>query len=274
MIKLNGLFNDNDHVITDEKGIFQVIEHKRDLAVGPETAEAEFFMSRMGVRKKQILAKLNGNTGVTTQVGAMQWMAGNVYATTGLKGAGDFIGKMFKGAATGETAIKPEYKGEGYLMLEPTYKYMLLEDVADWEGGLVLDDGLFLACESTVKHKLQARSNVSSVMFGKMGLFNMKLVGKGIAVLESNVPREQLIEIELVDDVLKIDGNFAICWSGTLEFSTERSGKTLIGSAASGEGLVNVYRGTGKVLLSPLDDPNSLVSAAQVGTTRGNHQTR
>lgn len=159
-------------------------------------------------------------------------------------------------------------------MLEPTYKYMLLEDVADWEGGLVLDDGLFLACESTVKHKLQARSNVSSVMFGKMGLFNMKLVGKGIAVLESNVPREQLIEIELVDDVLKIDGNFAICWSGTLEFSTERSGKTLIGSAASGEGLVNVYRGTGKVLLSPLDDPNSLVLAAQVGTTTGNHQTR
>ena len=114
--------------------------------------------------------------------------------------------------------------------------------MADWEGGLVLDDGLFLACESTVKHNLQARSNVSSVMFGKMGLFNMKLVGKGIAVLESNVPREQLIEIELVDDVLKIDGNFAICWSGTLEFSTERSGKTLIGSAASGEGLVNVYR--------------------------------
>jgi len=48
----------------------------------------------------------------------------------------------------------------------------------------------------------------------------------------------------------------------------------LIGSAASGEGLVNVYRGTGKGLLSPLDDPNSLVSAAQVGTTTGNHQTR
>ena len=55
MIKLNGLFNDNDHVITDEKGIFQVIEHKRDLAVGPETAEAEFFMSRMGVRKNGII---------------------------------------------------------------------------------------------------------------------------------------------------------------------------------------------------------------------------
>ena len=28
--------------------------------------------------------------------------------------------------------------------------------------------------------------------------------------------------------------------------------KSLVGSAASGEGLVNVYRGTGKVLLAPV----------------------
>lgn len=274
MIKLNGLFNDKDHVITNEKGVFKVVEHQRDLAVGPATAQAEFYMSQMGVRKKQILAQLNGNVSVTTQVGAMQWMAGNVYATTGLKGAGDFIGKMFKGAATGESAIKPEYKGDGYLMLEPTYKYLLLEDVANWEGGLVLDDGLFLACESTVNQKLTARSNLSSVVFGNMGLFNLKLTGTGVCVLESNVPREQLIEVELVNDVLKIDGNFAICWSGSLEFTTERSGKTLIGSAASGEGLVNVYRGTGKVVLSPLDDPNSFMSAAQIGPNRGNHPAR
>lgn len=29
-------------------------------------------------------------------------------------------------------------------------------------------------------------------------------------------------------------------------------GKTLLGSAASGEGLVNVYRGTGRVLMMPV----------------------
>ena len=44
----------------------------------------------------------------------------------------------------------------------------------------------------------------------------------------------------------------AIAWSGSLNFTVERSGKSLIGSAASGEGLVNVYRGTGKVLLAPV----------------------
>ena len=44
-----------------------------------------------------------------------------------------------------------------------------------------------------------------------------------------------------------MDGNFAICWSGSLSFTVERSGKSLIGSAASGEGLVNVYRWRGHI---------------------------
>ena len=61
-----------------------------------------------------------------------------------------------------------------------------------------------------------------------------------------------MIEITLENDVLKVDGNMAIAWSGSLNFTVERSGKTLVGSAASGEGLVNVYRGTGKVLLAPV----------------------
>ncbi len=116
---------------------------------------------------------------------------------------------------------------------------------------MVLDDGLFLACESNLKHKLVARSNFSSAVAGNEGLFNMGIQG---LCLESLCPKEELIEIELENDVLKIDGNMAIAWSGSLNFTVERSGKSLIGSAASGEGLVNVYRGTGKVLLAPVTD--------------------
>ena len=52
--------------------------------------------------------------------------------------------------------------------------------------------------------------------------------------------------------MVKIDGDNAIAWSKSLEFTVERSSKTLIGSAVNGEGLVNVYRGTGKILVAPL----------------------
>ena len=153
---------------------------------------------------------------------------------------------------TGESAVKPEYTGNGVLVLEPTYRHILLIDLADWNGSIVLDDGLFLACDSKLKQKAVMRSNFSSAVAGGEGLFNLGVVGNGVLCLESPSPKEELIEVTLQDDVLKVDGNMAIAWSGTLDFTVERSGKTLLGSAASGEGLVNVYRGTGKVLLAPV----------------------
>lgn len=157
-----------------------------------------------------------------------------------------------RGAVTKESAIKPEYTGKGLLVLEPTYKYIILLDVSQWDNSIVLDDGLFLACDSGLKHKAIMRSNISSAVAGNEGLFNLNIKGNGILCLESPTPHEELIEIELQDDVLKVDGNMAIAWSDSLDFTVERSGKSLMGSAVSGEGLVNVYRGSGKVLLAPV----------------------
>ena len=245
-------FTDNDDIKTlDTLGAFSVIEYQRDLSVAPEAAMMAYYCNAMNVRKRQVICDVSRSP-VTVQAGAMQWTVGNVNATTGVKGIGDLIGKAFRGSVTGESAIKPEYTGSGMLVLEPTYKHIILLDVSEWNGGIVLDDGLFLACESTLKHKTVARSNLSSAVAGNEGLFNLGITGKGILCLESDCPREELVEITLDNDVLKVDGNMAIAWSGSLSFTVERSGKSLIGSAASGEGLVNVYRGTGKVLLAPV----------------------
>lgn len=244
-------FTENDDVqMLDALGAFQVIEWKRDLSVTPESAVTAYFSSEMNVRRRQVICDLS-QAPVTIQAGAMQWMVGDVEQTTGVTGVGDFLGKAVRGAVTKESAIKPEYKGAGKVILEPTYKYILLIDVANWGNSIVLDDGLFLACYSSLQHQAVMRSNVSSAVAGNEGLFNLSINGYGALALESPSPKEELIEITLDNDVLKIDGNMALCWSGSLNFSVERSGKSLIGSAASGEGLVNVYRGTGKVLLAP-----------------------
>ncbi len=245
-------FTDNDDVkVLSERGAFQVIEYQKDLSVAPSNAIKAYYSAQMNVRKRQLVCQLSKSP-VTIQAGAMQWMLGNVNATTGIKGVGDFFGKAVRGKASGESAIKPEYTGDGVLVLEPTYKHLILLDVSEWGGSIVLDDGLFLACESNLKHKIVTRSNASSAFAGGEGLFNLSLNGNGIVCVESECPMEELVEITLENDVLKIDGNFAIAWSGSLEFTVERSGKTLLGSAASGEGLVNVYRGTGKVLMMPV----------------------
>ena len=244
-------FTDNDDVkILDQKGAFTVLEYQRDLSVTPGSAITAYYCSQMNVRKRQVMCDVS-KSNITLQAGAMQWMLGDVNATTGIKGVGDLFGKAVRGKVSGESAIKPEYTGTGLLVLEPTYKYLILMDAADWGGSVVLDDGLFLACDSRLKHKAVMRSNVSSAVAGGEGLFNLSLNGSGVFCIESECPQEELIEVTLDNDVLKIDGNYAIAWSGSLNFSVERSGKSLIGSAASGEGLVNVYRGTGKVLMMP-----------------------
>ncbi len=252
----------NERKYVSSLGNFHVLEYQSDASVAPENARNEYFMSKMGVRRRQIVIELNGKESAIIQAGSMQWMAGHVKATTGIKGVGDFVGKMVKGAITKETAVKPEYVGNGILVLEPTYKYLILVDVGSWgEKGMTIEDGIFYACSGTVKNKLTARKTISSTVLGKEGFFNLSLVGEGVAALESNVPYEELIEVELDNDELKIDGNLAVCWSSGLEFTVERSTKTLVGSAVSGEGLVNVYRGTGKVLMSPVAPTASLYEA-------------
>ena len=253
MYAINNFLNNDDIKIIDSMGAFTVIEYQRDLSVTPGSAQLAYYCNAMNVRKRQVVCDVS-KSNLTVQAGAMQWSVGNVNATTGIKGVGDLFGKALRGSVTGESAINPEYTGDGTLVLEPTYKHILLINTADWGGSIVLDDGLFLACDSNLTHKAVMRSNLSSAVAGNEGLFNLGITGNGALCLESACPKEELIEIVLQNDVLKVDGNMAIAWSGSLEFTVERSGKSLIGSAASGEGLVNVYRGSGKVLLAPVRD--------------------
>lgn len=238
---------------------FHVLEYVQDASVSPMNAMNEYFMSKMNVRRRQVVIDIDKDHSAVIQAGAMQWMGGNVQATSGVKGIGDFLGKALKGAVTKETAVKPEYVGEGCLVLEPTYKYIILVDIGKWgPAGMTIEDGMFLACDANVKSKVVARKNLSSAVLGSEGLFNLSLQGNGVAALKSNVPEDELIEVILENDELKIDGNLAVCWSSNLEFTVERSTKTLVGSAVSGEGLVNVYRGTGRVLMCPVAPTTSL----------------
>jgi uncharacterized protein (AIM24 family) len=252
MIKIKNFVGDNDNIkIIEEKGIFKIIEHQKDLSVTPTEAPVKYYMQEMGCKEKQLMVMLKDNA-VRLKPGAMQFMLGNITSNTGVKGAGDLLGKTLKGMATGDSAIKPLYKGSGVLMCEPTYSHLLIENLSEWNNAMVCDDGSFVCCDDEIQDTVVRRTNLSSAVAGGEGLFNLCLRGQGHAVIQSRVPREELYEVCLENDCIKIDGNNAICWSASLEFTVERSGKSLIGSAASGEGLVNVYRGTGKILMMPL----------------------
>ncbi|WNS42364.1 AIM24 family protein [Paenibacillus sp. MMS20-IR301] len=247
---INNLKDNPNVVIKEQLGGFTVIEYKEDLSsTSMAEAEANYFMSRSNMRNKQLMIEIN-NSEVMLSAGAMQYMIGNIEMTSGVKGVGGLMRNIISSAATGTSAIKPLYKGTGTIMLETTYKYLWLIDVDN--DHIVIDDGMFLACETTLDVSVAARKNVSSAVLGGEGLFNLSARGKGIIALEAPIPSEEAVVVELQNDVLKVDGNFALMWSNSLDFTVEKSGKTRMGSAVSGEGLVNVYRGTGMVWLAPL----------------------
>ncbi len=264
MVRTN-LFQPTDaHKVIAQKGRYSLLEYEKDLSVRPESAVTAYFASQMNIRKRQVIASLDGSGGVILQAGAMQMMIGSLQVATNIKGAGDLMRKFVGSKVTGETTVKPRYTGSGYLVLEPTYHYVLFVDLDDWNGNMVIEDGLFLACDDTLNMKVTARTNISSAVLGNEGLFNNCLTGRGVAVLESPVPAEELIVVDLDRDVIRIDGSMAIAWSNTLEFTVERTTTTLIGSAASGEGLVNVYRGSGRVLIAPVAN-NRNISVPKTG---------
>lgn len=255
-------FENANRKIVNALDNFQVLEYKKDASVSPQNAIYAYYMGEMNIRRRQVIIKIDAHHSAVIQAGAMQWMIGDLETGTGVKGLGALIGKFFKGAVTKESAVKPEYRGNGFLVLEPTYKHILLMDLEEWGAkGMTIEDGMFLACDSNVQREITARKNVSSAVLGGEGFFNMNLVGNGVVALESNVPQEELIEVVLQDDELKIDGDLAVCWSTGLDFTVEKSTKKLVGSVISGEGLVNVYRGTGRVLMSPVAPTDTFEAA-------------
>ena len=95
MIQVNNVFNNENMKVIASSGPYFVYEHQADLSVTPYSAASAYFMHQMNVRRRQLLVQLN-NSAIKMQAGAMQWIGGNVNATTGIKGAGDLLGKIYE----------------------------------------------------------------------------------------------------------------------------------------------------------------------------------
>ncbi|MBQ7522694.1 MAG: AIM24 family protein [Clostridia bacterium] len=211
-------------------------------------AQQVYFMEKQHIRARQIALYLN-NDKVTIEKGAMSYFQGDIQMVSGVT-VGNALGRLVRGAVTGEQMAQPEYTGTGLLVLEPSFKHFLVLELANNES-IIIDDGMFYCAQGTVRMKAVSQRSFSSAVAGGEGIFQQQLTGPGLIVLESPVPMSEIDIIELNGDTLKVDGNFAVLRSSELQFTVERSAKTLIGSAVSGEGLVNVYRGKGQVWLAP-----------------------
>ncbi len=68
------------------------------------------------------------------------------------------------------------------------------------------------------------------------------------------MPAGEVLRIDLRDETLQVDGNFALMRTGRIDFSVEKSTRSLLGPITSGEGLLQTFRGTGSVWLAPTQE--------------------
>lgn len=251
-MKTNINFQNNFKKISEMQGErcgFEVLEYP-ELKGGSNIHSSVMlsFMKDANIRLRQVKVTLNSGS-VKLEAGALSFLKGNIEIDNNMGGLLGLGKKLISSKVTGETAFKPRYKGTGEIFLEPSFGHYALISLDNEE--IVVDDGLFYACEDSVEVGVYAQKNLSATFMGNEGIFQTKISGKGIVLLEIPVPEEEIVKYTLNNETLKVDGNFALLRSKGIEFTVEKSSKSLISSATSGEGLLNVFRGTGDVWIAP-----------------------
>ena len=212
------------------------------------TAETLVYTAQAGMRMKMVRITLKDSK-VRVEPGALYFMKGDLEmkASTG--------GGLMKGLArkltSGESLFVNEIEGTGVIYLEPTFGHFFLHRIEEDSPGVICDKSMFYAGTTHLDISSSMQKNISSMMFGGEGLFQTSIKGSGIAVLFSPVPLQEVQKIQLNDEKLSVDGNFALMRSAGLEFKAEKSSKSWLATSVSGEGLLQTFSGTGTVWVAP-----------------------
>ncbi|MGP1386794.1 MAG: AIM24 family protein [Thainema sp.] len=214
----------------------------------PATAQDIHYANQTGLKLKQVRIMLN-NSDAIVEAGALHYMHGRIEMDNAVGGIGGLGKAMFKKMLTNETAFTPRYSGTGSIFLEPSFGDFLIYQLNNEE--VICDKGMFYCGESSLQVGVAAQRNVSSAVFGGEGFFQTQINGSGLCVLELPVPMDEVRCVQLNNETLQVDGNFALMRTGNIQFSVEKSAKSLLGAMSSGEGLLQTFRGTGRVWLAP-----------------------
>jgi uncharacterized protein (AIM24 family) len=199
---------------------------------------------------KQVRITLD-NSSVLLEPGAMLLTKGNVDmsldSVSEQGGFGSFLKRAATSMASGESMIKPRFSGTGEVLLEPRSDFIFLVSLK--EETLICDQGLWVACDGSCQVDGHV-NKLSAMMAGGEGMVMPRVQGTGTVLLQSPVPKQKIMVVELNNETLKVDGPFVMAFWGDIDFSAEKAGKGLLSSAASGEGMVNVYSGTGTLWIN------------------------
>jgi len=181
------------------------------------------------------------NSAVRYESGGMYYMQGNLDLEANLPSAGGFLKSM----VTRESVVKPVIRGSGTVWFEPSFGNFTILELKNEEW--ILDKGAYYASEMDIEIGSFTNKSISGLFSGE-GFFQTKVSGTGKVVMLSNGPLET---IELNNGKLVVDGSFAVARQASVQLTVAKANKGIFGSMISGEGIVNTFTGTGKVMIAP-----------------------
>ncbi len=135
------------------------------------------------------------------------------------------------------------------------------------EKQYIINDGCFLACDTTIDLKIQKQKKLStSLIGGTGGFFNMHTSGEGDILINSF---GDLIAIDLNQSTpFIVDNGHVVAWESTLDTSI-RVGSGTFGFV-SGEGLVVEFLGKGRLYIQTRQIQNFAYQISRFLPVQGN----
>jgi len=178
------------------------------------------------------------------EAGAMHYMQGNLELESEIPS----IGKMFKSMVTKEKIVKPVIRGTGTVYMQPSFGEFTILDLQNDEW--ILDQRAYYASEMNIEIGVYTNRAIGALFSGEKW-FQTVIAGTGKVIITSAGPLE---EIELNNEKLTVDGAFAVARTSGVELKVAKATRGIFSTLISGEGLVNTFTGTGKVLIAPVDN--------------------
>jgi uncharacterized protein (AIM24 family) len=144
-----------------------------------------------------------------------------------------------------EAIRRPRCSGSGVLWLEPSFGgYHVLELKGEsW----ILERGTYWASEGGVDLGLHREPVVTSLWTGEGFVdYKTKIWGKGRAIFNTIGPVEQ---VDLKNGTFAIEGRHVVARTDGLAYRARLVGRSLFSKFLSGESLMRIFEGTGKLLI-------------------------
>lgn len=182
---------------------------------------------------------------VRAESGALCYLQGDIAIHSGMMPS---IGGFIKSLMADETVYRPTYTGTGIITLESSLGGFHMLDLRgeSW----ILERGAYWASEGSVDLRFH-RERTSTALWAGEGLVYLqtKVSGYGKVIVTTRGPVEEVVLTE--GTKVAAEGKYVIARTADVTFKVRRATRNFFGAFTSGESMVRVYEGTGRILLNP-----------------------